>query len=131
PIILELPQESIPVCASLNHLTVVFRNILDNAIKYSPDGGQITWTMTADDKIVHHTIRDTGLGISEADLPHVFERFYRVDKARSRDTPGTGLGLPLAKSIVEAYHGHIAITSEGLGKGSIVTIDWPREVAKA
>jgi signal transduction histidine kinase len=130
-IVLELSQQPIPVSASLNHLSVVFRNILDNAIKYTPEGGQITWTITADDKLVYHKIRDTGHGISEADLPHVFERFYRVDKSRSRDTPGTGLGLPLAKSIVEAYHGHIAISSEGLGKGSTVTVEWPCQPVKS
>jgi two-component system sensor histidine kinase BaeS len=123
---LKLPDEPVMVNASLNHLTVVFRNLLDNAIKYTPDGGEIVWTINKTANGICHTIRDNGRGIAAADLSHVFERFYRVDKARSRDIPGTGLGLALVKSIVEAYGGHITITSEGIDKGTTVTVDWPQ-----
>ncbi|HEX2621817.1 MAG TPA: ATP-binding protein, partial [Phototrophicaceae bacterium] len=114
-----------PVLASLNHLTVVFRNLLDNAIKYTPEGGQITWSINADRDGIRHVIQDTGRGIEPDQLPHLFERFYRADKARSRDIPGTGLGLAIVKSIVDAYGGTISIESAGIGKGSSVTVCLP------
>jgi signal transduction histidine kinase len=122
---LELPAEAIPVNASINHLTVVFRNLLDNAIKYTPAGGVITWKINKETQGVGSVIEDTGRGIPSEHLPHLFERFYRVDKARSRDIPGTGLGLALAKSIVEAYGGHITIESAGADKGTIAKVYWP------
>jgi len=114
-----------PVDASLNHLTVVFRNIVDNAIKYTPAGGQITWRVTRGERAIVTTITDSGQGIDTDQLPHVFERFYRADKARSRAVPGSGLGLALAKSIVETYRGEIAVTSPGPGQGTVVTVRWP------
>jgi two-component system sensor histidine kinase BaeS len=119
------PEQPVLVNASLNHLTVVFRNLLDNAIKYTPDGGQISWRIQAGESGVYHTIQDTGSGIAPQHLPHIFERFYRADKARSRDIPGTGLGLALVKSIVEAYGGHITVESEGVGKGTTARVFWP------
>lgn len=122
---LSLPDESPVVHASLNHLTVVFRNLLDNAIKYTPEGGEINWAISRTPAAVQHVIRDTGRGIAPDDLPRVFERFYRVDKARSRGIPGTGLGLALVKSIVEAYGGNIRIESEGVEKGTTIRLDWP------
>ncbi|MBC7809885.1 MAG: HAMP domain-containing histidine kinase [Burkholderiales bacterium] len=116
-----------PVLASLNHLTVVFRNLIDNAIKYMPgaDGGQITWMTSAGVDGVCSVIQDTGRGIEAEQLPHLFERFYRADKARSRDIPGSGLGLAIVKSIVDAYGGTVSIASAGSGKGTTVTVFWP------
>lgn len=119
------PHQPVLVNASLTHLTVVFRNLLDNAIKYTPDGGKISWNIQPCDTGVCHTIRDTGSGIDAQHLPHIFERFYRADKARSRDIPGTGLGLALVKSVVEAYGGRITVESEGAGKGTTVRVFWP------
>ncbi len=110
---------------SLNHLTVLFRNVLENAIKYTPPGGQITWRIFVEGGNVMFTIHDTGQGIAPEHLPRVFERFYRADKSHSRSIPGTGLGLSLAKSIVEAYGGRIEITSPGAGLGTTVLIGWP------
>jgi signal transduction histidine kinase len=121
---LHLPDEPVPVKASLSHLNVVFRNILDNAIKYTPSGGRISWRIQKTANGVLHTIQDTGQGISAQDLPHLYERFYRADKAHSRNIPGTGLGLALVKSIVDAYNSQITIESEGVGKGSTVNILW-------
>ncbi len=120
-----LDNEMLPVQASLSHLTVVFRNVLDNAIKYTPDGGEVRWTVTKDGHQICSTIEDTGRGIHPDQLPHLFERFYRGDKARSRDVAGTGLGLSIVKSIVEAYGGTVAVSSEGDGKGTRVVIHWP------
>jgi signal transduction histidine kinase len=124
-IVLDLPPEPIPVNASINHLMVVFRNLLDNAIKYTPEGGEIVWKMVKAARGVDSTIQDTGRGIPPEHLPRLFERFYRVDRARSRDIPGTGLGLALAKSIVEAYGGEISIESDGAEKGTIARVYWP------
>lgn len=123
---LALPDESPVVHASLNHLTVVFRNLLDNAIKYTVEGGEISWAISKTPAGVNHVIRDTGRGIASTDLARVFERFYRVDKARSRGIPGTGLGLALVKSIIEAYGGNIRIDSDGLDKGTQVVVNWPQ-----
>jgi two-component system OmpR family sensor kinase len=115
----------VTVNGSLNHLTVLFRNLLENAIKYTPSGGQITWRIFVEGENVMFTVQDTGQGIAPEQLPHVFERFYRADKSHSRSIPGTGLGLTLAKSIVETYGGRIEITSPGVGLGTTVTISWP------
>jgi len=122
---LAFPTEPVLVNASLTHLTVVFRNLLDNAYKYTPSGGTISWQFQVGANGVYHTIQDNGQGIPVQHLPHIYERFYRADKARSRDIPGTGLGLALVKSIIEAYGGHITITSEGAGKGTTAKVYWP------
>jgi signal transduction histidine kinase len=119
------PDHPVYLEASLNHLTILFRNLLDNAIKYTPTGGVVKWRITTTDEQVIFTVQDTGPGIESAHLPHLFERFYRADKARSRSIQGTGLGLALAKSIVEAYAGRIEITSLGAGHGTSVSTYWP------
>ena len=115
----------VTVNGSLNHLTILFRNLLENAIKYTPAGGRITWRIFVEGENVMFTVQDTGQGIAPEQLPHVFERFYRADKSHSRSIPGTGLGLTLAKSIVETYGGQMEITSPGIGLGTTVTISWP------
>lgn len=122
---LALPQEALTVNASLSHLTVVFRNVLDNAVKYTPSDGRVTWRISAEADGVSSSIQDTGQGIDPEHLPRLFERFYRADKARSRDVPGSGLGLALVKSIAESYGGSVNVESEGRGKGTKVTIFWP------
>ncbi len=111
--------------ASLNHLTIVFRNLLENALKYTPDGGCITWNLSSASGGLQSVIVDNGRGIAADQLPHLFERFYRADKARSRDIPGSGLGLSIVKSVVEAYGGSIRIESAGHGQGTTVTVFWP------
>lgn len=88
-------------------MTQVLDNILNNAIKYSPDGGNITFSMKTTDSQLILSISDEGLGIPKADLPKIFDRFYRVDKARSRAQGGTGLGLAIAKEIVKQHKGFI------------------------
>ncbi|MBI1255828.1 MAG: HAMP domain-containing protein [Chloroflexi bacterium] len=119
------PPETLIVKASITHLTVIFRNLLDNAIKYTPEDGTITWTIQKTDAGICHTIADTGHGIEAEHLPHLFERFFRVDKARSRDVPGTGLGLALVKSIIEAYGGSITVASSGQDQGTTITVIMP------
>jgi signal transduction histidine kinase len=112
------------VRANLTHLNVVFRNLLDNAIKYTPPGGVVGWRIHTSGQWVISSIQDSGQGISTEQLPHVFDRFYRGDKAHSRQIPGTGLGLSLVKAIVDAYDGKIEVTSLGLEKGTTVTVYW-------
>jgi signal transduction histidine kinase len=120
-----LPPDPLVVSASLTHLTVAFRNLLENAIKYTPVGGKVDLLVSAGVEGACVIVQDNGRGIPAEHLPHLFERFYRADKARSRDVPGTGLGLALVKSIVEAYGGSITIESAGLGQGTTATVFWP------
>ncbi len=105
-------------------MTQVLDNILNNAIKYSSDGGKITFSMKTTDSQLIVSISDEGLGIPKADLPKIFDRFYRVDKARSRTQGGTGLGLAIAKEIVKQHKGFIWAKSE-YGHGSTFTIVLP------
>lgn len=102
----------------------VITNILINAIKYTQEGGNIKVYIGSVHEDAYIKIIDNGVGIPEEDLPHVFERFYRVDKARSREMGGTGLGLPIAKEIIESNNGSISIKSEK-GKGTEVIIKVP------
>ena len=106
-------------------LRQVMDNLVDNAIKYTPNGGRITvrWSATAD--TVSFEVEDTGVGIPAADLPRVFERFYRVDKARSRAVGGTGLGLAIVKHLVQAMKGHVRVASTA-GKGTTFRVTLPR-----
>ena len=105
-------------------MTQVIDNIMNNAIKYSPDGGTITVSVRTTDVQLILSISDEGLGIPKQDLPKIFDRFYRVDKARSRAQGGTGLGLAMAKEIIKQHHGFIWAKSE-YGKGSTFTIVLP------
>ena len=123
-IIRDYPVNSIWVEIDTDKMTQVIDNILNNAIKYSPDGGEITVSMKTTDSQLIVSISDQGLGIPKKDLPLIFDRFYRVDKARSRAQGGTGLGLSIAKEIVKQHNGFIWAKSE-YGKGSTFTIVLP------
>ena len=114
-----------PIRANLNHIRVVYGNVLDNAVKYTPEGGQVGVTLGQEGAFIQFRVMDDGAGISEEDLPQIGKRFYRSDKARSRKTEGTGLGLNLAKSILDLYGGEIQISSDGLKQGTTVVIAWP------
>jgi two-component system, OmpR family, phosphate regulon sensor histidine kinase PhoR len=102
-------------------LKQVFINLISNAIVYTPKGGDVTISVTEDAKKVHVSIKDNGMGITEEELPRIFERFYRVDKARSRNSGGTGLGLAIVKHIIEAHEGDIEVDSE-VNKGTTFTV---------
>jgi len=111
-------QPSLPdIAADRRRLAEVLQNLLDNAMQYTPAGGQIMVGASADGSEVTFTISDTGIGIPQADQFRIFERFYRVDVARSREVGGTGLGLSIAKHLVEAHGGRIWVESE-VGQGS-------------
>ena len=120
----DYPITSVWIEIDTDKMTQVIDNILNNAIKYSPDGGKITVSMkTTDDQMIL-SISDQGLGIPKQDLPKIFDRFYRVDRARSRAQGGTGLGLAIAKEIIKQHKGFIWAKSE-YGKGSTFTIVLP------
>ena len=120
----DYPINSVWIEIDTDKMTQVIDNILNNAIKYSPDGGKITVSMkTTEDQMIL-SIKDQGLGIPKQDLPKLFDRFYRVDRARSRAQGGTGLGLAIAKEIIKQHNGFIWAKSE-YGKGSTFTIVLP------
>lgn len=112
------------VLADKDGIEQVIINIISNSIKYTPEKGKIIVEVGGGEKGAYLKVIDNGIGIPSKDLPRIFERFYRVDKARSREMGGTGLGLSIAKEIVESNGGNISITSS-LGRGTEVTIEFP------
>src|SRR6202030_3672597 len=112
-----LPQRLPDIAADRRRLAEVLQNLLDNAMQYTPAGGQIMVSASTDGVEVTFTVSDTGIGIPQADQPRIFERFYRVDVARSREARGTGLGLSISKHLVEVHGGRIWVESE-VGQGS-------------
>ncbi|HEV3255536.1 MAG TPA: ATP-binding protein [Gemmataceae bacterium] len=103
----------------------ILENLVDNALKYTPPGGRISVRWHVEDGQVSLEVEDTGIGIPEQDLPRIFERFYRVDKARSRELGGTGLGLSIVKHLAQAMHGSVRASSR-LGQGTTFTVRLPR-----
>lgn len=121
---MEVAEDLQPICGDKDRIEQVIINIVSNAIKYTPDGGEISLRAeNRGDQVAIH-VDDNGIGIPKEDVPRLFERFYRVDKARSRERGGTGLGLAIAREIVLAHHGNIEVESE-LEKGTKVTILLP------
>ncbi len=126
-----LPADLPEVLADRDRLSQILINLVDNAVKYTPKGGQVTVEGRVDASgMIEVVVRDTGVGIPKADLPRLTERFYRVDKARSRDLGGTGLGLAIVKHLVLAHGGELDIESE-LWKGTTVRFTLPRGVRTA
>jgi signal transduction histidine kinase len=99
-------------------------NLIDNAISYTQPGGSVTVEVRAEPDAVIVRIADTGIGIPQRELPRIFERFYRVDRARSRETGGTGLGLSIVRHVTENHGGEVTVTSE-LGQGSVFEVRLP------
>lgn len=123
-VILDAPADLPPVQASYTFIQVVFRNVLDNALKYTPNGGRVDWRLWATDNRVWAEIHDTGQGIAPEDLAKVTNRFYRADKAHTRENAGSGLGLALVQSVIQVCGGEFRIESAGVGQGTTVTIGW-------
>jgi signal transduction histidine kinase len=102
----------------------LFLILLDNAVKFTPPQGRITVSLTSSNGCAVAEVRDTGIGIAADDLPHIFERFFRADRARSRETGGAGLGLSIGKWIAEAHGGTISALSKP-GEGSVFQVRIP------
>lgn len=124
-ILLTLDSSPVPAVLGDPHwLKQLFINLLDNAIRYTPEGGAITVSLRRQGNEVAVAVADTGFGIEAEHLPHLFERFYRTDMARDRNSGGTGLGLPIVLEIAQAHRGTIAVESD-VGKGSVFTLKLP------
>jgi two-component system phosphate regulon sensor histidine kinase PhoR len=129
-LLLEPPQQGseVRVLADEEAFSEILDNLVDNAMKYTPAGGSIRLRWSSDQEMYQVEVQDTGIGIPEQDLPRIFERVYRVDKARSRELGGTGLGLSIVKHLVQAMHGTVRASSE-LGKGSTFTVCLPKSAS--
>lgn len=106
-------------------LTQCLQNLLTNALQHTPSGGSVTLTLVSDSETLKLSVADTGAGITSEHLPYVFDRFYRADPARSRENGGTGLGLAITRAIIESHGGRVTAASEGIGWGSVFTIELP------
>jgi signal transduction histidine kinase len=122
-----MPEHPVRMAVDRHRIREMLLNLVTNAIKYTPQGGTIDLSLADQDGAVSITVRDTGIGIAPGDLPHIFDRFWRADPARSRtgDRPGTGLGLAITKWIAEAHGGTITVQSRP-GRGTIFTVRLPR-----
>ena len=118
-----LPEDTVVECDA-GAVQQIMGNLLDNAAKYTPEGGEVTVGMQESPRGLDVFVRDTGIGIAEEHIPRLFERFYRVDKARSRELGGTGLGLAIVKHLVQAHYGEVWVESE-VGKGSTFWFSLP------
>jgi signal transduction histidine kinase len=113
------------VMADPDRLAEILANLLDNALRHTPAGGRVTLTAGCSSDTARLSITDTGEGITAEHLPRVFERFYRIDGGRSRQQGGSGIGLAIARALVEAHDGCIRAQSAGPGTGSTFTVDLP------
>ncbi|WP_052737646.1 cell wall metabolism sensor histidine kinase WalK [Bacillus sp. SA1-12] len=121
--------EMVMINGNKERLTQLLYILLDNAIKYSQDAGSVTLSIWKEANMMLISVRDTGIGMDPKELPHIFERFYRVDKARTRQQGGHGLGLSIAKWIVELHNGRISVESK-LGEGSTFLVKIPEQKRK-
>lgn len=119
-----LPDDAIWVKAEPDLLRQAIDNLLSNACKYTPVDGWVKVSLSQGARSVWMAIADNGIGIPAADLPHIFERFYRVDKQRARATGGLGLGLAIAQQIIQVHGGDIYVSSE-VGRGTCVQVELP------
>jgi len=122
---LRLPPGGVRIRGDHRALGQVFTNLLDNAIKFTPCGGQISVDVREEGGMVRADVRDSGIGIPPEHLPRIFERFYRVDRARSREMGGTGLGLAIVKHLVQSHGGRVAVESVP-GQGAVFSVFLPR-----
>lgn len=118
-------SEEAPVRGSARDLSLMVRNLVDNAIRYAGRNGTVRVTTAVERDLVSLEVADDGVGIPTKDLPRIFERFYRVDRARSRETGGTGLGLAIVRHVAENHKGRVHVQSE-LGRGTTFRVELPR-----
>lgn len=129
-VIVDLPEHLPPVRADETRLQEILYNLLDNAVKYSREGGDLRLAAQQRNGEIALSVSDSGIGIGKSDLPRIFERFYRVDKARSRELGGTGLGLSIVKHIAQLHGGRVEAESEP-GQGTTIRIVLPLEASSA
>jgi heavy metal sensor kinase len=122
-----LAAEPVYLCADAVAIERLLLALLDNAVKYTPTGGQVHFRARAEGEFALIEIEDTGIGISEQDMPRIFDRFFRADQARSREVPGSGLGLSIARWVVDAHNGSIEVNSR-LGAGSLFRVRLPLRI---
>jgi signal transduction histidine kinase len=122
---MDVSFEELTITADDELLSQVWINLLSNSIKFTPAGGRICVELHQQDGAIACSIADTGIGISEEDQAHIFERFYKADKSRTRSNGGSGLGLSIAQKIIEMHHGTITVTSTP-GQGTIFSVSLPR-----
>jgi signal transduction histidine kinase len=120
------PDQASLIHADRSSIEEIFTNLISNAIKYTPERGEVRVNLGEEGQFVKATVSDTGIGIKNEDLPRIFDRFYRVKSAETRQIIGTGLGLSIVKSIVDAHLGSISVESE-VGKGTTFTLLFPTE----
>jgi len=121
----DIPAELPPVQADADRIIQVLINLLGNALRYTPAGGSVQMRVERQHGAVAFHVADTGIGIATEHLPHLFERFYRVDKARSRALGGSGIGLTISRAIVEVHDGQIWAASNGTGQGATFSFTLP------
>lgn len=122
----EIANEGTPFSLDPDRMEQVLTNLIDNALRHTPKGGKVTLKANQNERGLTIEVSDSGSGIPDEDLPFVFERFYKADKARTRGRSGTGLGLAIAKNIIDAHRGHISVQSK-LGKGTTFSFFLPRK----
>jgi len=122
---LDLPNEKLVVKADEDRLEQIMLNLLDNALRYTPIGGKVQIIVKKEGEWVKISVKDTGVGITKEHLPYVFDRFYRVDEARARQDGGSGIGLTIAKRLVEAHNGQIWVESDGRDEGACFSFTLP------
>jgi two-component system phosphate regulon sensor histidine kinase PhoR len=122
----DLPEElqAHQISGSLDEIKSAFTNLVSNALRYTPSGGAVTVSFSQKMEHFEFSVKDTGFGISPEHLPRLTERFYRIDRSRSRDTGGTGLGLAIVKHVIQRHGGHLRIDSK-LNFGSCFTLELP------
>ena len=116
-----MPEEELHVFGDVYRLKQIFINLISNALNYTPKGGKVNVILKDGGDQAVFIVSDTGIGIEKEEIPRIFERFYRVDKARSRNSGGTGLGLAIVKHLVEAHKGRIYVSST-VGEGTAFTV---------
>lgn len=125
-VVINVQEEDIMLEADRDKISQVIVNLLANALKYTPRGGTVTITLMDSPGLAGFSVRDTGAGIAPADLPHVFERFYRADKSRHRQTGGSGIGLSIVKAIVQAHQGEVTVSST-INQGTEFVVTLPKQ----